>query len=80
MICNVLDLSVKTKRLFRSNRDDRNCAGFSDACVMEPSTRTTAGVGEAPRHEIAEYGAGRLSAAYGDLATAWRVEIGRKPI
>jgi len=56
------------------------CAGFSDACVMEPSTRTTAGVGEAPRHEIAEYGAGRLSAAYGDLATAWRVEIGRNPI
>jgi len=33
------------------------------------------GVGEAPRHEIAEYGVGRLSAAYGDLATAWRLRL-----
>jgi hypothetical protein len=51
------------------------CAGFSDACVMEPSTRTTAGVRETPRHEIAECGAGRLSAVYGDLVTAWRLRL-----
>ena len=29
------------------------------------------GVGEAPRHEIARYGARRLSVAYGDLAAPW---------
>ena len=35
---------------------------LSDAQVLEPSTGRT-GVREAPRHEIAEKGAGRLSAA-----------------
>jgi len=48
------------------------CAGFSDAWTTDPSTCMAAGVREAPRHEIAEYGAGSLSAAYGDLAaTLW---------
>ena len=39
-----------------------------------PSASATGGVGEAPRHEIAEYGALWLSEAYGDLAAAWRLE------
>jgi hypothetical protein len=38
--------------------------------MNEPSTRTIGGVREAPRHEIAGYGARGLSAAYGDLTPA----------
>ena len=33
--------------------DDRMCAGFSDAGVIGDPRAETAGVGEAPRHEIA---------------------------
>lgn len=60
-------------RLDYPNHRVSSCAGFSDACMTEPSARATGGVREAPRHEIAEYGARRLGAAYGDSAAAWRV-------
>ena len=66
--------------IFRRCRSGSLCAGFSDACVKEPSAGTTAGVGEAPRHEIARVWGRGLSVAYGDLATAWRLRLGPKPI
>ena len=59
--------------LTEPRRNFCSCAGFSDACITELSTGTAAGVREAPRHQIAEYGAGSLSAAYGDLAATLRL-------
>jgi hypothetical protein len=51
-----------------SVEDVWNCAGFSDAGMTMPTTRTVAGVREAPRHEIAGGGRRRCSRRYGDLA------------
>ena len=68
-----LGLSLRAGSSYRAS-DLVRCAGFSDACMTVPSASATGGVGEAPRHEIAEYGALWLSEAYGDLAAAWRLE------
>ena len=56
--------------------DFRNCAGFSDAGMTMPTTRTVAGVREAPRHEIAGSGHRRCGVRYGDLAAVGDLSTG----
>src|SRR5436190_8821971 len=54
--------------------DFRNCAGFSDAGMTMPTTRTVAGVREAPRHEIAGSGHRRCGVRYGDYMSGGTVK------
>ena len=48
------------------DREDRWCAGFSDAWMTPHSRAPTAGVREAPRHEIAGGGASSVQPAMGN--------------
>ena len=64
-------LTILSPTLAKHSRDVRSCAGFSDACITKPSTRSTTGVREAPRHEIAgRKGLCFAAAIYGDLRSA----------
>ena len=57
-----------------SVEDVWNCAGFSDAGMTMPTTRTVAGVREAPRHEIAGSGHRRCGVRYGDYMSGGTVK------
>jgi hypothetical protein len=48
------------------NREDRSCAGFSDAWMRTSPRALTAGVGKAPRHEIAGVGSPTVQRAMGN--------------
>src|SRR5580765_6193406 len=52
------------RRGFVAIAQGRSCAGFSDAGMTMPTTRTVAGVREAPRHEIAGSGHRRCGVRY----------------
>ena len=56
--------------------DQRFCAGFSDAGIGDLDTRATAGVGEAPRHEVAGSWAVGCNGRYGDLIAALALMAG----
>ena len=58
---------------------DRSCAGFSDAGSDALDTHATAGVGEAPRHEVAGSGALGWSGRYGDLSATLASMVGTRP-
>ena len=67
------------RRLIYLLRDFSCCAGFSDAGMTEPATRATAGVGEAPMHEVAGSWALGRDGRYGDLSATLALMVGIRP-